>query len=82
MDKNGKDTKNTRNIFRRVHFVRNGEEYNMHKIVWCEVGLQLSYIGTKNVREDELNPGLLYSMVILDNLQNTCTRGVIGYRIF
>ena len=36
-------------------------------------------IGTKNVREDELTPILGYDMVIIDNLQNTCTRGVIGY---
>ena len=26
MDKNGKDTKHTRNIARRMHFVRNGEK--------------------------------------------------------
>ena len=35
MAKNGKDTKNTRHITRRVHFVRNGENYKMHKIYWC-----------------------------------------------
>ena len=26
MDKNGKDTNNTRHIYRRVHLVRNGEK--------------------------------------------------------
>ena len=36
--------------------------------VWCEEGLQLEYIGTKNVREDELNPRLVYAMVRLDNI--------------
>ena len=37
--KNGKDTKHTRHISRRIHFVRNGEKLNMHKIDWCEGGL-------------------------------------------
>ena len=49
----------------------------MHKIVWCEGGLQLADIRTKNVREDQLNTILVYTMVIIDNWQNTCTRGVI-----
>ena len=31
--------------------------------------------------DDKLNPGLEYTAVILDNWQNTCTRGVIGDRI-
>ena len=32
IDKNVKDTKNTRNISIRVHLVRNGEKSKMHKI--------------------------------------------------
>ena len=36
--------------------------------------------GTKNFREDELNPRLGYAMVIIEKLQNTCTGGVISYR--
>ena len=32
MDKNGKDTKNTRYIAIRVHFVRNGEKCKIHRI--------------------------------------------------
>ena len=32
MNNNGKDTKHIRHISRRVHFVRNGEKYRMHKI--------------------------------------------------
>ena len=36
MAKNGRDTKNTRHIARRMHFVRNGEKCKMHKIEWCE----------------------------------------------
>ena len=44
MAKNGKDTKHTRHISRRVHLVRNGENSKMHKIDWCEGGLQLADI--------------------------------------
>ena len=50
MANNYKDTKHTRHISRRMHFVRNGEECNLHNTAWCEVGLQLAYIGTKNGR--------------------------------
>ena len=32
MAKNGKDTKHTRHIVRRMHFVRNGEKFKIHKI--------------------------------------------------
>ena len=49
MAKNGKDTKNNRHIARRMHLVRNGEKFKMQKIDWCEGGLQLADIGTKNV---------------------------------
>ena len=41
MDKNGKDTKHTRPIYRRVNFVRNGGKRKIHNIDWCEGGLQL-----------------------------------------
>ena len=66
MAKNGKDTKHTRHIARRMHFVRNGEKCNMHKIDWCEGGLQLAYIGTKNVSETDLTPRMKYIMVRLE----------------
>ena len=56
MAKNVKDIKHTRHIARRMHFVRNGEKFKMHKIDWCEVGLQLVDIGTKNVSEPDLTP--------------------------
>ena len=32
---NGKDNKHTRKIARIMHFVINGEEYNLHNTVWC-----------------------------------------------
>ena len=67
ISKNGKGTKHTRYIARRKHFVRNGEKCKMHKIYWCEGGLQLVYIGTKNVSEPDLTPRMKYIMVRLDN---------------
>ena len=78
MENNGKDAKQTRHIFRRIHFLINGEEWNFHKTVWCEGIMPLEEVGTKNVRDDKLNPILWYSMTGFENWQNTCTRGVIG----
>ena len=71
MAKNGKDTKHTRHIARRIHFVRNGEEYKMRKIYWCEGGLQLAEIGTKNVSEPDLTPRIKYIIVRLENWYRT-----------
>ena len=67
MAKNGKDTKHTRNIARIIHFVRNGENCKIHKIDWCEGGLQLSGNGTKNVSEPDLTPRIKYIMLRLEN---------------
>ena len=67
MAKNGKDIKHTRHLARRMHFVSNGEKCKMHKIDWCEIGLQLSDIGTKNLSEPDLKPRMKYIMVILEN---------------
>ena len=66
MDKNGRDTKHTRHIAIRINFVRNGEKCKMHKIEWCEGGLPLADIGTKNVSEPDLTPRMKYIMVILE----------------
>ena len=63
----GKDTKHTKHIARRMHFVRNGEKFKMHQINWCEGGLQLADIGTKNVSEPDLTPRKKYIMVRLEN---------------
>ena len=41
MANNGKDTKHTNHIARIINFVRNVEKCKMHKIEWCEGGLQL-----------------------------------------
>ena len=71
MDNNCKDTKHTRHISRRVHFVSNGENWKMHNIDWCERGMQFADIDTKNVVENDLNTILKYSMVIIYNWERT-----------
>ena len=67
MAKNGRDTKHNRHIARIMHFVRNGEKCKLHKIDWCEGGLQFAYIGTKNKSEPDLTPRMKYIMVRLEN---------------
>ena len=67
MASNGKDTKHTRHISRRTHFIRNGEKCEMHKICWCEGGLQLTDISNNNVGEHDLTPRMKYIMVRLEN---------------
>ena len=67
MANNSNDTKHTRHISRRMYFLRNGEKCKMHKIDWCEKGLQLADIGTKTVSEPDITPKMKYSMVILEN---------------
>ena len=67
MAKNGKDTKHTRYVSRRINFVRNGEKCKMHKIDCCEGGLQLEDIGIKNVNGPNLTPRMKYIMVRLEN---------------
>ena len=67
MANNGKDTKHTRHIARRMHFLRNRKKCKMHKIDWCEGGLQLVDIGTKNLSEPDLTPRMKYIMVRLEN---------------
>ena len=58
-------TEHTRHIVGRIHFIINGEEFNLHYTVWYEGGLQLTDIVTKNTREYELNHILGYTMAIL-----------------
>ena len=66
MAKNGKDTKTNIHISRRVHFVINGEKCKFQKIDWCEGGLKLADIETKNVGDNYLNPRIKYIIVRLD----------------
>ena len=67
MGNNGKDTKHTRHIARRIHVVSNGEKCKMYKIDWCEGGMKLADIGTNNVSESDLTPRMKYIMVRLEN---------------
>ena len=71
MTNNGKDTKQTRYIARRMHLVRNGEKCKIHRIDWCEWGLQLVDIVTKNVSEPDLTPRMKYIIVRLENWDRT-----------
>ena len=67
MDKNGKDTKHNRHIARRMNFARNEEKCKMHKIDWCEGGLQLADIVNNNVSEPDQTPRMKYIMVRHEN---------------
>ena len=67
MAKNGKDIKHTRHNARRMYSVINEEKCKMHKINFCDRGLQLSDIGTKNLSEPYLRPRMIYIMVRLEN---------------
>ena len=67
MAKNGKDTKYTRHIARRMNFIRNREKCKINKIGWCEGGLQLADIDTRNFGKYDLTPIIKYIMVIIDN---------------
>ena len=67
MSKNDKNNKHTKHIARIMHFVSNGEKCKMHKINWCEGGLKLADIGTKNLSEPELTPRIKYIMIRLEN---------------
>ena len=66
MDKSGKDNNHTRHIYRGVKCLSNGEKCKYNKIDWCEVGLQLADIATKNSGENDLNPRMKYIMVRLE----------------
>ena len=67
MAKNGKDTKHTRHIARRMYCLQNGEKCKMHNTDWCEGGLQLAEISTKNVGDQYLTPRMKYIMLRIDN---------------
>ena len=38
----------------------------MHKIYWCERGLKLADIGTKNIGDPDLTPRMKYIMLRLE----------------
>ena len=51
----------------------------MHKIDWCEGGLQLAEIVTKNGSEPDLTPRMKYIMVRIENETEHLFKR--GYRI-
>ena len=67
MANNGKDTKHKIHIAKRINFARNGEKCNMHKLEWCEGGLQLADIATKTIGETDLTSRMKYILVRLYN---------------
>ena len=67
MAKNGKDTNHTRHITRRIHFLRDSEKLKTNNIDWCEGGMQLSDIATKNVGNNDLNNTMKYIIIRLEN---------------
>ena len=71
MDNNGKYFKQTRQIARIMHLVRNGERCKMKNIDWCEGGLQLADIATDNMGENDLTPRIKYIIVRLENWYRT-----------
>ena len=68
---NCKYIKHIRHIARRVHFLRNGKNCKIHNIDWCEGGLQLAYIETKNFDKNYLDPVMKYIMVRFYNWYKT-----------
>ena len=71
MADNGKDIKHTKKISRIVHFVRNGENWKMHNIDWCERGLQLADIATNNVGDNDLSTRIKYILLRIYNWEIT-----------
>ena len=66
MATNGKDTKHTRHIARKMHVVSDGKKCKMQKIDWCGRGIKLPDIATKNVGKTDLTPGMKYIVVRID----------------
>jgi hypothetical protein len=63
MSKSFKDTKHTRHIARRYHYVREGETEGRFKTLWIDNTLQISDIGTKNTTVEDLNSRIIFMMV-------------------
>ena len=66
-----KDTKHISHISRRVYFVKNCGKCKIRKIDWCEGGLQLTEIATKNVGENYLNIRMKYIVVRIEKWYRT-----------
>jgi hypothetical protein len=58
MGESYKDTKHTRHIMRRYHYVRDGISFNRFSMNWIRTGIQFADIGTKN------NPGPRHQVLL------------------
>ena len=67
MANNVKYNNNSIPIAMIVHFVGHGENWKMHKIDWCERGMQLTDIATNNAGKHDFTTIMKYIMVRLDN---------------
>ena len=67
MAKNVRDIKHTRQISRRIHFLKNREKCKIQNIDWCEGGLKLADISTNNACEPDLTPRMKYITARLEN---------------
>ena len=54
-----------------MHFVRNCEKCKTKNIDWCDRGMQLVDIATKNVGEHDLTLRMKYIMVRLEKCYST-----------
>ena len=55
MAKHAKDTKHTRHIARRLHYVREGEQQSRFSLSYIPAEKQLADIGTKALSEEDMN---------------------------
>jgi hypothetical protein len=58
-----RDTKHTRHILRRYHFVRVGVEANRYKLLWIATLGQLADIGTKQLPGPLMETMTTYTLV-------------------
>ena len=63
MGKFFKETKHSKHIQRRYHYVREGHINGHHILIWIPKELQLSNIGTKAVTKKDLQDRLKYVVV-------------------
>ena len=58
-----RDSKHTRHIERRFHYVCEGTKDLKHALHWLDANLQLADIGTKNLDSTQLQPRLRFMIV-------------------
>jgi hypothetical protein len=74
--KNGKLTRKTRNIKRRFHFVRQGQQDGIHQLHWIPCDSQLADILTKTQLSGKIDPHLTKIFCVLpDHMISAPTSG-------